>query len=301
MTGKVHSFETLGTLDGPGVRVVVFLAGCPLRCLYCHNPDTWVLSAGQPQTVAQIVERARRLRPYFGTTGGVTLSGGEPLAQPHFTLAVLRALRAEGIHTALDTSGAALFTQAERMSGRDRQVLAEILRQTDLLLLDIKAAAPDAFRALTGGSQAGLIQLLELAEAGGQKTWIRQVVVPGLNASPTAVRDLLDLLAQYPRLKPERIEFLPYHTLGVAKYEKLGLPCPLAGTPALSAGELADLQRELMRQMRQAAGREAAQTRPQPGSRQAVQAVIDQERPEADLQEAQERQRLPGDSMQDQI
>jgi len=112
ITGRLHSFETLGTLDGPGLRLVVFLQGCPLRCLYCHNPDTWDLKGGRAVTVEEIVAKASRMRPYFGSTGGVTLSGGEPLAQPQFTLALLKSLKKEGIHTVLDTSGTAVFQPA---------------------------------------------------------------------------------------------------------------------------------------------------------------------------------------------
>jgi len=181
LAGHLHSYETLGTLDGPGLRLVVFLQGCPLRCLYCHNPDTWDMAAGRSVTVEEIVTKARRMRPYFGSTGGVTLSGGEPLAQTHFTLALLQALKNESIHTVIDTSGTAVFSASERAHGDDKRVLTAILAATDLVLLDIKAPLAAGFQALTSCSMAGLEQFLELANARRQTVWIRQVIVPGLN------------------------------------------------------------------------------------------------------------------------
>ncbi len=245
LIGRLHSYETLGTLDGPGLRLVVFLQGCPLRCLYCHNPDTWELQGGRPVTVEEVVAKARRMRPYFGTTGGVTLSGGEPLAQPHFSLALLQALQREGIHTVLDTSGTAAFAASERAQGSDTAVLQAILAATDLVLLDIKSATADGFKALTGCPMAGLEQLLELADARGQAVWIRQVIVPGQNDTAESVQALVRFLQRYPQLQIQKIELLPYHTLGIKKYEHMGLAYPLAGAPPLATDRLAELQKEL--------------------------------------------------------
>lgn len=240
--GHLHSYETLGTLDGPGLRLVVFLQGCPLRCLYCHNPDTWDMAAGRSVTVEEIVTKARRMRPYFGSTGGVTLSGGEPLAQPHFTLALLQALKNESIHTVIDTSGTAVFTASERAHGDDKRVLTAILAATDLVLLDIKAPLAAGFQALTSCSMAGLEQFLELANARRQTVWIRQVIVPGLNDTAEDVAEFGQFLQRYPQLQIEKIELLPYHTLGVSKYGQLGIPYPLPGVGALPADKLAELQ-----------------------------------------------------------
>lgn len=241
-TGRLHSYETLGTLDGPGLRLVVFLQGCPLRCLYCHNPDTWDLMGGRSVTVEEIVSKARRMRPYFGTAGGVTLSGGEPLAQPHFTLALLQALKSEGLHTTLDTSGTAVFSASERAHGENTAILQAILAATDLVLLDIKSPSPDGFLTMTGCSLSGLEQFLALANARQQTVWIRQVIVPGLNDTAEDIADLGSFLQRQPNLQIAKIELLPYHTLGVSKYEKLGLVYPLAEVPALSAERLALLQ-----------------------------------------------------------
>ncbi|NCA99130.1 MAG: pyruvate formate lyase-activating protein [Clostridia bacterium] len=245
ITGRLHSYETLGTLDGPGLRLVVFLQGCPLRCLYCHNPDTWDLVGGRPITVAEIIAKAQRMRPYFGTTGGVTLSGGEPLAQPHFTLALLQALKREGIHTVLDTSGTAIFTASERAQDQDSATIQAILDATDLVLLDIKAPTATGFQALTGRSIAGLEQFIELAHANGQAIWIRQVIVPGMNDNQSDLKALRDFLQRFPRLQIGKIELLPYHTLGVSKYKQLGIPYPLAEIGALPAEKLAELQQEV--------------------------------------------------------
>lgn len=240
--GHLHSYETLGTLDGPGLRLVVFLQGCPLRCLFCHNPDTWDMTAGRTVTIEAIVTKARRMRPYFGSTGGVTLSGGEPLAQPHFTLALLQALKNESIHTVIDTSGTAVFTASERAHGDDKRVLTAILAATDLVLLDIKAPLAAGFQALTSCSMAGLEQFLELANARRQTVWIRQVIVPGLNDTAEDVAEFGQFLQRYPQLQIEKIELLPYHTLGVSKYGQLGIPYPLPGVGALPADKLAELQ-----------------------------------------------------------
>ncbi len=233
VTGRLHSYETLGTLDGPGLRLVVFLQGCPLRCRYCHNPDTWSFTGGRVVTVAEVVQKAIRMKPYFGLTGGVTLSGGEPLAQAQFTLALLQELQREGIQTALDTSGC--FT------GEDEQLKA-VLQETDLVLLDIKHPAADQFLLLTGHPITSLLRFLRVANELGQRIWIRQVIVPGLNDTSEAIAELVSMVRQYPGLKVDRIELLGYHTLGVSKYEQLGLPYALHEVPPLSADRLAELQ-----------------------------------------------------------
>lgn len=234
MSGRLHSYETLGTLDGPGLRLVVFLQGCPLRCRCCHNPDTWDFAGGRQVTVDEIVAKARRMKPYFGQNGGVTLSGGEPLVQAAFTLELLRALRRDGIHTALDTSGFYIGPE---------DTLKAILAETDLVLLDIKHPDPDHFAAWTGMSFDVLHRFLVLANSAKQQVWIRQVIVPGFNDNEANVSQLASLIRRYPQLNVEKVELLAYHTLGVAKYEALGLPDPLPGVPALSSAQLADWQR----------------------------------------------------------
>lgn len=230
MTGRLHSIETLGALDGPGLRAVVFLQGCPLRCRYCHNPDTWDLAGGTPVTPETLMARLLRLRPYFGANGGVTLSGGEPLAQPQFVAEVLRQAHEAGLHTALDTSGACPGPLA-----------AEVLRHTDLVILDLKANEPEAYRELTGGDLARTWEFARQVTAAKVRLWVRQVIVPGLNDNEAQARRLGETLRRLPTL--ERLELLPYHTLGLGKWEQLGLRSPLASTPPADPAWVAQLQR----------------------------------------------------------
>lgn len=216
---RIHSIETLGGVDGPGMRCVIFFQGCPLRCLYCQNPDTQCFEGGREMTVAELMRVVERTRPYFGPEGGVTLSGGEPLAQPEAVAALLEACHAKGIHAALDTSGVCVTALA-----------LEAAQQADLLLLDIKHPDEDKCRALTGAGLEGPLKLLHAAEEQRQAVWIRHVVVPGWSET----EETMDVLARL--LKPftciQRVELLPYHTMAAEKYHALGLEFPLPGVPA---------------------------------------------------------------------
>jgi pyruvate formate lyase activating enzyme len=229
MTGRVHSFETLGALDGPGLRCVVFLQGCPLRCQTCHNPDTWSPTGGTAMTVAEVVARVSRLRPYFGREGGVTLSGGEPLAQPHFAAAILRQCRALGVHTALDTSGVG-GAPAARI----------VLPHTDLVICDLKATDAGRYRDLTGGSLTATWDFLRCVTRAGVPLWVRQVIVPGWNDTEADAQRLGEALRKLPTLA--RVELLPYHTLGLAKWEALGRPSPLCDVPPADPAHVARLE-----------------------------------------------------------
>jgi pyruvate formate lyase activating enzyme len=230
MTGRLHSIETLGALDGPGLRAVAFLQGCPLRCQYCHNPDTWDLAGGTEVSAEALVARICRLRPYFGKRGGVTLSGGEPLAQAKFAAEVLRLCHAQGLHTALDTSGACPGPAAD-----------EVLRHTDLVILDVKATDPALYRTLTGGELARTWEFVDQVTASGVPLWVRQVIVPGCNDTEADARRLGEAVRGLPTL--ERIELLPYHTLGLGKWEQLGLRSPLADHPAADRARVAQMER----------------------------------------------------------
>lgn len=211
VSGRVHSFESLGAVDGPGLRLVVFLQGCPLRCLYCHNPDTWELGAGTLMTAAAVLTRAERLRPYFQRHGGVTFSGGEPLAQPDFLEALLRGCRERGIHTAVDTGGG--VWQPERTPA--------LLALADLILLDVKAATSSAWARVAGCDRFGALeQMLAWLRRTGRPVWVRQVVAVGLNDSPAEAQSLRALL-QGVRL--ERLDLIPCHHLGRDKWRRLGL------------------------------------------------------------------------------
>lgn len=208
-TGKIHSFETFGAADGPGLRLLIFLQGCPLRCIYCHNPDTWAVEGGREVGVDEIVARAKRQRPYFGSEGGATFTGGEPLLQAGFVFAALNALRAEGIHTALDTSGAI--------------PACDCLDAADLILLDLKSPFPERYREITGQPFEPYLRTLEHLRATQKPVWIRQVVARGLNDTPAEADASRRLIHG---LNVQRFTSLPYHALGVHKWEALGLDYP---------------------------------------------------------------------------
>lgn len=228
--GNIHSLESFGTVDGPGIRFVVFMQGCPLRCLYCHNPDTWDPRAAAPYqlTARQLLDEVRRYRSFI-RKGGVTLSGGEPLMQAEFVAEFAALCRAEGIHTAIDTSGAIATPAA-----------LHAVDLADLVLLDIKAADTDACRTLTGLGNDNALRLLRHCQDTGKPVWIRHVVVPGHTDSPGSLAALAALLDGFSVI--ERREVLPYHTMAVDKYRQLGIDYPLRGVPPLSpeSARLAD-------------------------------------------------------------
>lgn len=226
MTGRVHSFQSMGAVDGPGLRYVVFFQGCPLRCAYCHNPDTWAFDGGQEVTVDQVLQKVRRCAPYIKAKGGVTLTGGEPLAQPEFAAALAGALKAEGYHTALDTAGAAGLSDAER-----------VLEQIDLVLADLKFTTGADYRRHTGGSLDHTLAFLELCRRMDRPVWLRHVVVPGLNDGPAAAERLAALARRYENV--QKVELLPFRTLCTEKYAALGLPFALEGTPPAGPEHLA--------------------------------------------------------------
>lgn len=217
MTGRIHSFETLGTLDGPGIRLVVFMAGCNLRCRYCHNPDSWEMKGQNEYSVEQILQRAERVRPYFGEDGGITVSGGEPLLQAGFVAELFKACRAKGIHTCLDTSSSVFNDKVK-----------SVLVYTDLLLLDVKHTEKEKYYELTGGDMAVPVAFLDHCRTMGQKMWIRQVVIPGYTDSEAYMEGLLRYIKNG---NVHRVELLPYHENGRYKWERLGMEYPFAGMP----------------------------------------------------------------------
>ena len=235
--GQVHSIETLGGLDGPGLRCVVFLQGCPLRCQYCHNPDTWPRTGGQTLTPSDILSRIERCRPYFGEDGGVTLSGGEPLWQPRFAAHILAECHEAGIHTAVDTSGSC-----------STGALEKVLPWTDLVLLDIKDARPPRYRELTGGTLAEVVRSLDRLTEADVPTWIRQVVVPGWNDTFEQMRELADLLRN--RQNIERVELLPYHRMAEEKWQAMQLPAAFGDTPSADPAQVRELQKTVERMRR---------------------------------------------------
>ena len=228
MKGRVSSLQSLGTVDGPGLRYVIFLQGCPLRCVYCHNPETWDPAGGTAYAPEELVEKVLRCRSYFGEQGGVTVSGGEPLLQAPFVTELFRQLKEAGIHTALDTSGAGDLKQA-----------AQVLDWTDLVLLDLKFPDEAGYRRYCRGSWAQTQAFAALAGEKHVPLWVRHVVVPGLNDS---LEDLRAIKAQAESLPGfQKLEWLPFHNMCLEKYQQLGLPFPLADTPALGDQDLAHL------------------------------------------------------------
>ncbi|MFM9609334.1 pyruvate formate-lyase-activating protein [Streptomyces niveiscabiei] len=219
-TGRIHSWDLSTGVDGPGTRFVLFVSGCPLRCLYCANPDTWHLRDGRETTVDEVMARIEQHRPFLTASGGgVTLTGGEPLLQSAFTGEILRRCKALGLHTALDTSG---FLGARA----DDTLLA----RTDLVLLDIKSFDITAYRRLTGAPLAPTLTFATRLDRLGVPMWIRYVLVPGWTDDPDAVDGLARFVAGLSAV--DRVDVLPFHKLGAHKYDTLGIPFPLRDTPA---------------------------------------------------------------------
>ena len=221
--GKIHSVESMGLVDGPGIRVVVFMQGCALRCLYCHNPDTWTLDGNKDAldfTPEELVNKISRFRSYFEKSGGgVTFSGGDPLKQPEFLNETLKLCKEAGIHTTLDTSGVG-FGDYE-----------EILKYTDLVLYDVKHLTREGYKDMTGIEIDETQKFLEACKKMGTKMWIRQVVVPGKTDSEEYIRELGKFIKTLDNV--EKVELLPYHLLGVNKYETLGIKYRLEGLEAM--------------------------------------------------------------------
>ena len=239
MTGRIHSFESFGTVDGPGIRYVVFLQGCPLRCQYCHNPDTWGVG-GTEYTAEQVVNQALRYKNYFGDKGGVTVTGGEPLVQIDFVIELFKLLKSKGVHTCVDTSGITFNPDSPLSVDKHKALLAV----ADLFLVDVKHIDDEACKKLTGQSNKNTLAFLQFLSDNNKPVWIRQVLVPGITDSEEDLkktRTFIDGLKSV-----ERIEVLPYHTMGAVKYEKLGMEYPLQGVEAPSKERVANAKRILM-------------------------------------------------------
>ncbi len=231
--GSIDSVETMGLVDGPGIRYVVFLQGCKLRCLFCHNPETWKMEEKNMTTAEELIDKIKRYKNYFGKEGGVTFSGGDPLCQPEFLLECLKQCKQEGIHTCLDTSGV----------GCNKELYPEILSYTDLVILDIKAVTPEAYKKMTGYPMKDFSEFLELCQKLEKKLWLRQVIVPGINDTEEYILELKKYIKNIKNV--ERVELLPYHLYGVEKYKKLGIPYRLDGVPAMKKEDLDKLNQIL--------------------------------------------------------
>lgn len=256
--GFIHSIETLGTLDGPGLRMIVFLQGCKLRCVYCHNPDTWIeriadndnnkvwidrntLNDNNNQTKVTICndkvtadyisEKAKRYKPYFKhNNGGITFSGGEPLRQPEFLLECLKLCKYEGIHTAVDTSGVGFGAYDE------------ILKYTDLVILDIKHSNPEKYKKITGCDIKYFQYFKEAVIKNEKQLWLKHVVTPGINDTKEDMQQLEREVRSFPNNLIQKVELLPYHTMGVYKYQELNIKYKLEGIAPLSNSRLQELK-----------------------------------------------------------
>ena len=231
MIGHIDSIETLGLVDGPGIRVVVFLQGCPLRCLFCHNPETWTLNDKFLITPDELVRHIYKYRNYFGSDGGVTFSGGEPLFQHDFLLKCLKLCKKMGINTCLDTSGAC--TNYE-----------DILKYVDLVIWDVKGLDNYGYHKMTGQNIDTSLKFLKYCQDNDKKMWIRQVIVPGINDNTDYINRLKEFIK--PLKNVERVELLPYHLLGVSKYKQLGIPYRLDGVPPMDKDKCDELYKVLM-------------------------------------------------------
>lgn len=222
MYGYIHSTESFGSVDGPGVRFVIFMSGCPMRCQFCHNPDTWNMKSGEKTDSDELVKKAIRYRNYWKKDGGVTVSGGEPLMQIDFLIELFKQFKTEGVHTTIDTSGA-VFTREEPFFSK----FEELMRYTDMLLVDIKHIDNEKHIELTGRPNENILDMLRYLSDIKKPVWIRHVLVPqrsDYDEYLIKTREFIDMLDNV-----EKIEVLPYHTLGVTKWEQLGMPYELDG------------------------------------------------------------------------
>ena len=228
MNGKIREFEIMGLVDGPGMRLVVFMSGCKLRCAYCHNPETWDKNNYAKEVSSEdILAQYNKYSSYYGESGGVTFSGGEPLLQSEFILETTKLLKSKGVHVTIDTSGVG-------------EKYDEVLDLVDLVILDIKAVDAEEYKFITGREMTDFNEFLNKCIEKNKKLWLRQVIVPGINDDEAHIKKLKEFASHIPNV--ERIELLPYHTLGVHKYEELVIKYRLDGTPDMDKDKCKELE-----------------------------------------------------------
>ncbi len=231
---NIHSIESFGTFDGPGIRYVLFLQGCPFKCLYCANPDTMKFEDGKEYRIADVVKEAMNMKSYYTNGGGVTVSGGEPCCQAKKLISLFEQLKIEGIHTALDTNGHVM-----------NQYVKNLLELTDLVLLDVKHINDSMHEIVTGKSNHKTLEFANYLREIEKPTWLRYVLVPGLTDKPEHLHELGEYFKDFKNV--EKLEIQPYHTLGEHKWEHLGMDYPLKGTPVNTKDQL-DKAKEIFEQ-----------------------------------------------------
>ena len=245
MKGYIHSIESFGTVDGPGLRFVIFFQGCPMRCRYCHNPDSWQLNTGNEMTAEEILERFRRNRGFYAN-GGITATGGEPLLQIDFLTELFRLAKKEKIHTCLDTSGVTHNTDnPQYMEKLDR-----LMEYTDLVMLDLKHIDDSRHRKLTAHSNRNILEFVRYLDSKKIPVWIRHVVVPGITDNPVYWEKLGEFMADFSNIKA--LDVLPYHTMCVKKYEELGIDYPLKDIPPRDKKLAVKARRTIVNSMKKA-------------------------------------------------
>jgi len=235
MIGYINKIETMGLVDGPGIRTVVFMQGCALRCLFCHNPETWELKKGEEYTPLELVEKLKRYKNYYGEDGGVTFSGGEPLLQSEFLIEICKLLKKENINICLDTAG--IGTN-----------ISEVLDLVDLVIFDVKAIDDIGYNKMTGANIKKSLEFLDLCQKKNKKLWIRQVIVPGINDNEEYILKLAEFLKNIKNV--EKIELLPYHTMGVSKYMELNIKYPLENIKSMDKIKCDKLEKLLIEKIK---------------------------------------------------
>lgn len=262
--GKIHSLETFGTVDGPGVRFVVFFQGCPMRCQYCHNPDTWKIEDGEEMSADEILDRFERNRAFY-QTGGITATGGEPMLQLDFLIELFSKAKAKNIHTCLDTSGIMFPWMPEENDGEaqlsddayakmkaavwaQKQKVEQLMTVTDLVMLDIKHIDNAKHQKLTGHPNTNILAFAKYLDSIGKPVWIRHVVVPGITFDKTELTELGTFLKTLHNV--EKLEVLPYHSMGKVKYDNLGMEYVLKDTPQLTKAEAKEAEQIIWEAMK---------------------------------------------------
>lgn len=240
MQGRIHSLESFGTVDGPGTRFVVFVQGCPMRCAYCHNPDTWEMNGGTLMEPSYIMEQYNRNKPFYANGGGLTVTGGEPLMQVDFLIDLFTLAKKDNVHTCIDSSGIAFNPRNPELMAK----MDKLMSLTDLVMLDIKHIDPEHHKKLTQQPNENILKFAEYLNEKHVDMWIRHVVVPGITDDEKYLYDLGYFIGQFSNLKA--LDVLPYHTMGEKKYESLGMAYKLKGVPAMDKNKLLDKKQAIL-------------------------------------------------------